>query len=170
MDYTSFSARFRVRRLVEADVPAVAALCRGNPLYYEHCPPFVTEASIRADMAALPPRKSLSDKYYLGFFDGDALAAVLDLIDGFPQPEIAFWGFFMLRAELQGRGLGTELVSGICGALRAQGFRAVRLGWVRGNPQAEHFWKKNGFLETGVSWDTCGYTVVYAERELTVDN
>ena len=25
------------------------------------------------------------------------------------------------------------------------GFRTIRLAWVKGNPQAEHFWIKNGF-------------------------
>lgn len=162
-----FSTRYRVRRLEEADLPALWALCRGNPQFYAHCPPPATEESLREDMAALPPRKSLNDKYYLGFFDGERLIAVLDLIAGFPKPEIAFWGFFMLDAACQGQGRGTALVSELCAALVRQGFRAVRLGWVRGNPQAEHFWNKNGFVETGVSYDTGAYTVVVAQRELT---
>ena len=161
------SATYQVRFLTEADVPAVLTLCKGNPLYYRHCPPQPSEDSIRVDMAALPPRKTLADKYYLGFFDGAELAAVLDLITGFPKPELAFWGFFMVEASRQGQGSGTALVSEICAALSALGFRAVRLGWVRGNPQAEHFWKKNGFLETGVTYETNGYTVVLAERSLT---
>lgn len=161
------SARFEVRRLTEADIPSVLTLCEGNPLYYRHCPPPPSPETLRADMAALPPRKTLADKYYLGFFETGELAAVLDLITGFPKPEIAFWGFFMLQAGLQGRGVGTALVSELCAALTEQGFRAVRLGWVRGNPQAEHFWKKNGFVETGVSYDGGGYTVVVAQRELT---
>ena len=166
MDYTRLSNTFEVRRLTEAEIPAVLALMRGNPLYFRHCPPEPTEETVRSDMAALPPRKGPEDKHYLGFFDGGRLIAVLDFIAGFPQPEIAFWGFFMLEKTCQGQGLGSALVREICAALPALGFRAVRLGWVRGNPQAEHFWKKNGFLETGATWDTNGYTVVYAQREL----
>ena len=161
------SATYQVRFLTQGDISTVLALCAGNPLYYRHCPPPPSEDSIRVDMAALPPRKTLADKYYLGFFDGAELAAVLDLIPGFPKPEIAFWGFFMVDAARQGRGVGSALVCELCNALGRFGFRAVRLGWVRGNPQAEHFWKKNGFVETGVTYETNGYTVVLAERSLT---
>ena len=167
VDPALLSARYEVRRLTEAELPELLALCRGNPRYYLHCPPEPSAESLLADLAALPPRRTLNDKYYLGFYEHGELAAVLDLIPGFPKPEIAFWGFFMLRRELQGQGRGTALVSELCGALAALGFRSVRLGWVRGNPQAERFWKKNGFHETGVSYETGAYTVVVAQRELT---
>ncbi len=166
MDYSSLSGTYEVRRLTEADVPAVLALCRGNPLFYRHCPPAPAVETIRADMAALPPRKESKDKYYLGFFDGEALAAVLDLIVGFPTPEAAFWGFFMLDRSRQGRSEGSRLVSELCASLAGMGFREVRLGWVRGNPQAEHFWKKNGFRENGAQYETNGYTVICASRGL----
>lgn len=167
MNYTVLSERYCVRRLTEADIPVMLELCRGNPLYYQHCPPEPTEATIREDLAALPPRKTMEDKHFLGFFDGEELVALLDLITGFPTPDIAFWGFFMLRADRQGRGEGSALVQELCSALGKQGFRAVRLGWVKTNPQAGTFWKKNGFAETGASWDTNGYTVVYGQKELT---
>lgn len=166
MEYSALSTRCAVRPLTEADIPAIYELCRRNPLFYEHCPPFVTEDSIRADMAALPPRMTMKDKHFLGLFDGGELAAILDLITGYPQPEIAFWGFFMVEARLQGRGFGTLLVSELCEGLAKQGFRAVRLGWVNGYAKAEHFWKKNGFRETGASWTTDLYTVTVAQREL----
>lgn len=167
MNYVNLSSRYAVRALTEADIPIMLALFRGNPLFYQHCPPPPSAETARKDMQALPPRKTMEDKYYLGFFDGEALVAVLDLIAGFPGPEIAFWGFFMLDAAIQGQGRGTALVSELCGALQSLGFRSVRLGWVRTNPQAAHFWKKNGFRETGVSYETGGYTVVVAQRELT---
>lgn len=161
------SARYAVRRLTEAELPALLALCRTNPQFYAHCPPDPTAESLLADMASLPPRRSLNDKYYLGFWEGNRLTAVLDLIPGFPKPEIAFWGFFMLDAALQGQGRGTALVTELCAALQEMGFRSVRLGWAKGNPQAERFWKKNGFVETGFSYATGEYTVVVAQRELT---
>ena len=39
-------------------------------------------------------------------------------------------------------------------------------GWVKGNPQAEYFWKKNGFIETGAENTTKDYTVTIAQRKI----
>ena len=166
MDITKLSARFCVRRLTPDDAPIVYTLCRENTLYYRYCPPFVTEQSIIADMAALPPRKTLDDKYYLGFFDREKLIAVLDLIAAFPDEKTAFIGFFMTDISVQHAGIGSGIIRELCAALPAAGFTAVRLGWVKGNPQAEAFWHKNGFTETGVTYDTDQYTVIIARRNL----
>ena len=198
VDPARLSKRCRVRRLTEADLRELLALCEGNPLYYRHCPPAPTAETLLGDMAALPPRRTLNDKYYLGFFDegrpmtapteeggrqgavpteegrpmtapaGDGrLIAVLDMIPGYPKPETVFWGFLMLRAELQGQGRGTALVSELCAALAEMGYQTVRLGWVKTNLRAAGFWKKNGFVETGIAYDAGAYTVVVAERKLT---
>jgi hypothetical protein len=35
---------------------------------------------------------------------------------------------------------------------------------MKGNSQAEHFWKKNLFIETRITYDTDNYTVVVAQR------
>ena len=163
LEIERLSNQYEVRRLGEADIPTILTFCQGNPKYYHHCPPMVSAESIRRDMVALPPRKTLEDKYYLGFFEGEVLVAVLDLILGFPDEQTAFWGFFMVNREFQGRGVGTKLVEEIIAGLR-QDFCAVRLGYVKGNEQSEHFWEKNGFLRTGVESDAGEYVIVMMER------
>lgn len=166
MDISSFSDHYQVRCLDHADIPAIADLCRGNPLYYQYCPPFVSEESIARDMTALPPGKDLSDKYYIGYFEGRKLTAVMDLILAFPDNRTAFIGFFMTDISVQKKGIGSQIIEELCINLKKYGYLSVRLGWVKGNPQAEHFWKKNGFTETGVTYDTDGYTVVVAHKDL----
>jgi GNAT superfamily N-acetyltransferase len=126
----------------------------------------VSEQSIRDDMNALPPGKTMTDKYYVGYYDKDRLIAVMDLIIGFPNKMTAFIGFFMIEADAQKNGLGSALVTELCNAMSGIGIKEVRLGWVKGNPQAEHFWKKNGFAETGATNETDKYTVVVARRGL----
>lgn len=160
------SKQYEVRKLTDSDVAAVYALCRGNPQYYQYCPPFVTEDSICADMAALPPHKTMEDKYYLGFYEGDRLIAVMDLILGFPKEKTAFVGFFMMNKEVQGKGIGTALMQEVYAYLKQCGFNFVRLGFAKGNPQSEHFWLKNGFERTGVEARNDGYVVVVLEKEL----
>ena len=105
----------------------------------------MTRESILQDMTALPPEKSEEDKFYLGFFAGDELAAVMDLILDYPKPGIAFIGFFMMNAQKQGRGIGSQIVDEVTAHLKACGFNEVRLGVDKGNPQSRAFWTKNGF-------------------------
>ncbi len=160
------SKKYAVRTLNDADVAAVYNLCKENPLYYQYCPPFVTEDSIRADMAALPPNKNLKDKYFLGFYEGEIMMAVMDLIHGFPNDKTAFVGFFMMNKQFQGNGTGTSLMEEVYEYLKEYGFQYVRLCFAKGNPQSEHFWLKNGFKRTGVEAQNEGYVVVVMEKEL----
>ena len=83
------------RRLTEADAAQVCALMQGNPLFYRYHPPQPTPESIRTDMTALPPGKAMGDKWFVGFYDGDCLIAVMDLILNYPAADTAFIGLFM---------------------------------------------------------------------------
>lgn len=165
-EFEKLSKKYKVKRLGDTDVAAVVALCKENPLFYQYCPPFVTEDSIRADMKALPPRKTMEDMFYLGFFEGNSLVAVMDLILGFPKEETAFVGFFMMNKEYQGKGVGTALMQEVYLYLKECGFGYVRLGFAKGNPQSEHFWLKNGFERTGVEAQNEGYVVVVLEKKI----
>lgn len=109
-----------------------------NTLYYEHCPPFVSRQSILEDMERLPPGKERKDKYYIGFYQAGRLIAVMDLIDGYPEAEIAYIGFFMTERSLQGNGIGTE-----------------------------HFWLKNGFVPFRETTSQTADEVILAERVLS---
>lgn len=107
MQLQSFSRRYTVRQLMETDVDAMLALCSGNPQFYRYHPPMATKASILDDLQAVPPGKTLSDKYFIGFYDGETLAAMMDLITGYPNPATAYIGLFMVDAAQQGRGTGS---------------------------------------------------------------
>ena len=81
----------------------------------------------------------------------------MDLIDGFPNDQTAYIGFYMINHELLGQGIGTKIISEVFHYLYQIGFTHCRLGIDRDNPQSNHFWKKNGFrvirevmLEAGV--------------------
>ena len=118
------------RRLTEADAAQVCALMQGNPLFYRYHPPQPTPESIRTGMTALPPGKAMEDKWFVGFYDGDCLIAVMDLILNYPAADTAFIGLFMTR-------------------LSAAGYHRLRLAVDEGNPQSLAFWTKNGFVLTG---------------------
>ena len=166
MDVSRFSDVYDVRILREDDIPEIYQLCSKNELYYRYCPPFVSTDSLRDDMQALPPGREKKDKYYVGYYEQGKLNDVMDFINGFPDSRTAFIGFFMTAKERQNRNLGTKIISDLCAYLKESCFQEVRLGWVKGNPQAENFWHKNHFVETGVTYDTDGYTVIVAHRIL----
>lgn len=166
MNILTLSNTFELRILTGTDIPELLSLCLANPQYYRYCPPAPDEKSLYADMHALPPHKTADDKYYIGYFDHGELIAVLDLITAYPDQDTAFIGFFMMKKSRQGRNEGSAIIRELCVNLQKEGFKHVRLGWVQGNPQAEHFWHKNGFQETGVIAKTERYDIVIAQKEL----
>lgn len=149
MDLSALSPQYAVRKLNAGDVKIIYGLCCQNRLFYQYNPPFVTEESILGDLAALPPGKTAEDKYYIGFFDGDRLVAVMDLILDYPSRNVAFIGFFMTDVRYQRRGIGSGIVADAAGYLKAQRFERIRLGVDKGNPQSYAFWRKNDFAVIG---------------------
>ena len=152
MNIALLSSNYNVRRLNIADVQDIYSLCIRNESYYRYCPPFVTKQSILNDMKALP--------------DGKELIAVMDLIMSYPKEQNAFIGFFMTSLSIQNTGIGSCIIDELCQYMKKSGITGLRLGWAKGNLHAEHFWHKNGFQETGITYNAGSYTVVLANRNL----
>ena len=145
MEISSLSKFFVVRKLTINDVDTIYDMMSKNEIFYQYHPPFVTKESVVEDMEALPPNKSYDDKYYIGFFENDSLVAIMDLILGYPTEEIAFIGLFMTNVQYQNKGIGSNIISDTCDYLRGLGYKNVRLGVDKGNPQSYSFWLKNSF-------------------------
>jgi len=163
MDIISLSNEYTVKRLNDSNVDEILELCLGNTLFYKYAQAAPTREQILDDLHIAPPGKAESDKHYVGFYRGNELVAVMDLIDGFPEDDIAFIGFFMMERGLQGHGIGTRLISEVTDSLKIQGFKSIRLAIDKDNPQSNHFWKKNGF-HIIKEVDRDGHAVLVAER------
>ena len=165
IDIQKLTETYDARLLGEEDADDILRIMHGNPIFYEYTTAKAERDAVIEDMKALPPGKMAADKYYFGFFDHGQLIAVMDLIDGYPDEETAFIGFFMMAAEKQGRGAGSHLVQDVLKELKRLGFAKARLCINKGNPQSSHFWYKNGFVplkETARGVET----VILAERKL----
>lgn len=160
------STKNSVRALCEDDIPAIYELCSGNPQYYEYCPPPVTRESIRADLHALPPGKTMDDKYSRGFCQKDRLIAMMDLITHFPEEGVAWIGLFMTTHDVQRQGVGSDIVWGVCNVLAPEGFREVQLAFVKDNPQAAAFWNKAKFNAISESTNDEGIVFTISSRPL----
>ena len=145
VEINDLSKIFHVRKLDKDDVEQIYNLSCKNHIFYQYHPPFVTRESILDDMKALPPGKSYDDKYYIGFFENDSLVAIMDLILDYPTKGIAFIGLFMTNIQYQHKGIGSNIISEITMSLKSLGYRKIRLGVDKGNPQSYSFWSKNNF-------------------------
>ncbi len=145
IDFKKFSDRFDVRKLNMDDVESIYNFCRMNTQYYEYCGKELSVDLIERDLTITPPGIPMEQKYYVGFYENDKMIAIMDLIDGYPDCDSAFIGFFMMNNELQGKGIGSKIVSEMLGYLHSQGFKNCQLGIDKENPQSNHFWRKNGF-------------------------
>ncbi len=166
MDVEKLSNTYSVRKMTDRDIERIYALSLGNPMFYRYCPPEVTRESIRRDLKVLPPRTMPEDKFYVGFFAGETLVAVMDLIVRYPNADTAFIGLFMMDKAFQGRGIGSQIIRECFDYLLELGFSAVRLCFAKGNPQSEAFWRKNGLERTGLEVPYENYTAVVMERKL----
>lgn len=165
IDISKLSKSYSVRILNESDVEMLVEICRKNTVFYEYTEARPTRENILDDMKATPPGITMADKYYFGFFDDRELVAIIDLIDGYPKPEIAYIGFFMMNLQYQGKQIGTAIVGEVIDYLQSIGKIAVRLAIDKGNPQSSHFWKKNGF-EVISEADVNGWTKLVAEKRI----
>ena len=165
IDISKLSDPYDVRRMDDSDADGILDFCRKNTLYYHYCKAEPSIAQIINDLHITPPGVELSDKYYLGFFRNRELMALLDLIDGYPKTDMAYIGFFMMNAAFQGNQIGTGIIQDVCTYLKQIGKTAIRLAIAEDNPQANHFWQKNGFLVIDKA-PMDGWTALVAEKTL----
>lgn len=145
LELEKLSNQYYVRKMEDADVQIIYDFCKGNTQYYQYCGKDISVEVIENDIHITPPGIPSAQKYYMGFFDGETLVAILDLIDGYPKEDDAFIRFFMMNGSMQGKNVGTKIIDGILNYLQSMGYTMCQLGIDKDNPQSNHFWKKNGF-------------------------
>lgn len=165
IEIRKLSERYDVRKLNLDDIEMICTFCKSNTQYYEYCGKEPSIELIERDLEITPPGIPMEQKYYVGFFEDDMLVAIMDLIYGYPTSEYAFIGFFMMNSELQGVGIGSNIISDVLEYLKQQGFEKCQLGIDKDNLQSNHFWRKNGFEVIREVVQEEG-TILVAEKQL----
>lgn len=165
IEIENLSKQYYVRKLNLDDVEMIYTFCKSNTQYYEYCGRDISTELIESDIKTAPPGIPMEQKYYIGFFENNLLVAIMDLIDGYPDDNDAFIGFFMMNSQLQGTGIGSRIISEVLNYLKEKGFEMCQLGIDKDNPQSNHFWRKNGFVVVREVVQEEG-TILVAQRQL----
>lgn len=158
--WEAFSSTYKVVPCTIKDMDILAPVCEGNPQYFAHMHAPFHKESLMEDLQAVPPGKSLAEKYFLRFMQKDSCVAFLDLIQDYPEPNDAYIGWFMCAQEYQHKGIGTAIIQELIAALKKQGVTRIALGYVQDNKQSEHFWQKQGFHAYGDVEQRDAYAIV----------
>ena len=124
-------------------------LARSNRRYYQRMGERPTKANLTAVISDLPAGAGASGKYFVGFYDGEDLVAVLDLICDYPSEHQAFVGWFMVAADRQNQGVGSSIFADVRAALFAQGYTHLELQLPEPATEAIAFWEAQGFAIVG---------------------
>ncbi len=144
----SFSADYDVRRITEADISDVYNLCRSNRRYYRSIDQRPSRQRLTEVISEIPESADSSQKFFVGFYNGEDLYAVLDLIVGYPEKDDAFIGWFMVDAEHHRKGIGSQIFADLRASMKAQGFDSLTLECPAASEEAKAFWESQGFTGT----------------------
>ena len=154
MEPTSQSLSVKLRRLTgeRSEVQAVQEVIEAAPDYMYRItglPP--GNADGQSTFIALPENKSYEDKFVYGIYWEKQMVGCIDVIRAYPKDESAWLGLLLIAEPYQRRGIGTIAYELIENQIRAwPGIQSIGLSVVRTNEQVLPFWKKMGFVETGV--------------------
>ena len=145
LDIGALSTSHQVRRITQADISDVYALCKSNQKYYEYIHGAPTVESLTEIISRVPEGAEAGGKFFVGFYDAERLVAVLELITGYPEKDDAFIGWFMVEGSVQRRGIGSQIFADVRAAMSAQGYDYLSLSCEKENTEAIAFWQAQGF-------------------------
>ena len=146
IDVASFSSEYEAKRIKEGDIADVYNLYRSNIRYYRSNHERPSKKALTRVISEIPEGADVSNKYFVGFYDHDDLIAILDLITGYPNKDDAFIGWFMVKEELQRRGIGSQIIADVRASLKGQGINNISLKCNKDSVDAINFWKNQGFV------------------------
>ena len=167
LDIESLSSEYKVKRITRSDISDVYDLAKANTKYYSYMNTEPSPDSLTEVISEVPDGAGEPDKFFVGFYDkDDKLTAVMDLITGYPEKDDAFIGWFMVDAELQGKGIGSQIFADVRAAMKAQNYDKLSLECASCNEEAIDFWSSQGFGITGKEKDRGDYTAVTMEKDI----
>lgn len=162
LDIKSFSSEYDVRKINADDITDVYRLCKSNKHFYRYLGRVATKESLTEVISNVSSAED--GKFFVGFYDNDKLIAIVDLIVGYPDKDGAFIGWYVVDAQLQRNGIGSQIFADIRATLNSIGISKISLGCVKENENAMAFWQGLDFKQTQDEKRIGKHTVVTCER------
>ena len=167
LDIRTLSSVYETRVIESEDLPAVFALARSNRIYFRYLHERPTKANLTALITSLPEDVKPTSRHFVGFYDPDGyLVAVMNLVCGWRDETGAFIGWFMVAADMQRQGVGSQLFADVRAALEAIGIKHVELQIPERDRDGEAFWEAQGFVRTGERDENGGRPLITLAREI----
>ena len=145
MNINSLSQKYSVRKLDENDVDIIYDMSCKNDIFINIIRPLSQGKVFQMIWEPYHRERAMMINSMFGFFENDSLVGLMDLILDYPEKEISFIGLFMTDTRYQNRGVGSGIISDVILCLKSSGYKEIRLGVDKGNPQSYSFWIKNKF-------------------------
>ena len=156
-----------LRELDEEDLSSIQAVFEACEDYFIHTTGGpVTSASAHSLYIQLPAGKSYEDKHILGICDAETndLVGVIDAILGYPEPDTAMLGLFLIKPKFRDR-IGRKAYALLERWVKERGFVAIRVSVHEDIKDDANFWKSLGFgASDQVSQDENHTVLVYEKR------
>ncbi|MBQ6395016.1 MAG: GNAT family N-acetyltransferase [Atopobiaceae bacterium] len=169
LDVKSLSSVYDVREISGPAVTDVHLLTRSNHRYWRRLGVRPSMPSLTAVIEDVP--EGAQGKHFVGFYnDENELVAVMDLITGYaegdrPVESCALIRWFMVAAEYQGQGVGSDIFADVRAALTAKGFTYFELNVPDRAEETLAFWKTQGFEPTGERTENGRHSAIVLARD-----
>ncbi len=101
----------------------------------------------RNELTDLPIGKTMADKLFGGYWEDGTLVGCIDLVRGYPDPDIAYLGLLLFARSHQGQGFGVRALEHVMDVARNWQCTALRLAVIDKNTRGLRFWQREGFVE-----------------------
>ena len=126
-----------------AAVQALAEACEDYYLETDGHRPGPAEA--HSILSEAPEGRDARDKHVFGLRDSNGLAALADVVHGWPDPETWMIGLLLVSPDHRDHGLGGHLVEELAQEAAAAGAGRLRVGVLAERAAAVRFWERHGF-------------------------
>lgn len=130
----------------EDDLDLVFGIYKSNEAYFlmsGGAP--ATIKTIRENLDALPPHIKPHFKHYQLITFEHKIIGVIDYVESYPDCNTVHIGLLLIHKDFQGSGHGKEFMKIFQEQIHKKGYKRIRLGVLKENDFAFHFWHNLGF-------------------------